>query len=293
MPINNVDLEALDKELNEKYKDIIEDDIEDDVEEIEDGEDAIEDDEELEEESQESDDDEADEDQPTGDEEFSTDSPKSLTKQQIKDAAAFKKMREEQSKLKAELEAKEAKIKELEMLSKTAGFQGTDDLMAKWKKQQLEKEAQTRGIPAEILIKMQEQEERLARLEKEKIELENQNKNAVVVQQFDNVVSELKLTQEEADVLVSNMGEDGVTLEQLLTLPPKAIEKAIRGYATPIIVERERQSLIKKSVKKQTFKEDKIKGTGGSGSKRKDPFSKEALEAEIAQLRKLQYPHLK
>jgi len=209
-----------------------------------------------------------------------------------KDAAAFKEMREEQKRLKQELEEKERILQEFQVMSKASGFGDVDQLLEEWRSQQLKKEAETRGVPADVLKQIEEQKKRLEKLEYEKNELEQKTKQQTVVKQIDSIVAELKLTTEEADTLVNNMGADGVTWEQLLVLPPAAISNAVRGYATPIILEKERQSLIKKQQSKDEFQEDKIQGKRTS-PKNNSPFSKEALEKEIEAYRKKNFPHLK
>lgn len=209
-----------------------------------------------------------------------------------KDAAAFKEMREEKAKLKAELEEKQRLLEEFEMMSKASGFGDMNQLLDQWKQQQIEQEAKTRGVPADVLKQIEEQKKRLEKLEKEKQELESKTRQQTVVKQIDSIVAELKLTPQEADTLVNNMGADGVTWEQLLVLPPAAISNAVKGYATPIILEKERQALIKKQQSKDEFQEDKIQGKRTS-PKKNDPYSQEALQKEMEQYRKKNFPHLK
>lgn len=209
-----------------------------------------------------------------------------------KDAVAFKELREEKSRLKKELEEKQKLLEEFEMMSKASGFSDVDALLEEWRSQQIKKEAESRGVPADVLKQIEEQKKRLERLEKEKQELEAKTKQQTVVKQIDSIVNELKLTPQEADMLVDNMGKDGVTWEQLLVLPPAAISNAVRGYATPIILEKERQSLIKKQQSKGEFEEGKISGNKVPTPKN-SPFSKESLEKEIADYRKKNFPHLK
>lgn len=213
-------------------------------------------------------------------------------KQSKKDAAAFKEMREQQAKLKAELEEKQRLLEEFEMMSKSAGFGDVNQLLDQWRQQQIEQEAKTRGVPADVLKQIEEQKKRLEKLEKEKQELEAKTKQQTVVKQIDSIVAELKLTPQEADTLINTMGADGVTWEQLLVLPPAAISNAVKGYATPIILEKERQALIKKQQSKDEFQEDKIQGKR-SNPKNNDPYSPEALQKEIEEYRKKNFPHLK
>ena len=209
-----------------------------------------------------------------------------------KDAAAFKEMREEKARLKAELEEKQRLLEEFELMSKASGFGDMNQLLDQWKQQQIEQEAKTRGVPADVLKQIEEQKKRLEKLEKEKQELESKTRQQTVVKQIDSIVAELKLTPQEADTLVNNMGADGVTWEQLLVLPPAAISNAVKGYATPIILEKERQALIKKQQSKDEFQEDKIQGKRTS-PKKNDPYSQEALQKEMEQYRKKNFPHLK
>jgi len=137
-----------------------------------------------------------------------------------------------------------------------------------------------------------EQKRRLEKLEREKNELEQKSKQQTVVKQIDSIVAELKLSTKEADALIDTMGKDGVTWEQLLVLPPAAISNAVRGYATPIVLERERQALIKKTQSKDEFQEEKI-AEKRQKSVKKGEFSRESLEKEIAAYRKKNFPHLK
>lgn len=209
-----------------------------------------------------------------------------------KDAAAFKEMREEKARLKAELEEKQRLLEEFELMSKASGFGDMNQLLDQWKQQQIEQEAKTRGLPADVLKQIEEQKKRLEKLEKENRELESKTKQQTVVKQIDSIVAELKLTPQEADTLINTMGADGVTWEQLLVLPPAAISNAVKGYATPIILEKERQALIKKQQSKDEFQEDKIQGKRTT-PKNNSPFSQEALQKEIEEYRKKNFPHLK
>lgn len=213
-------------------------------------------------------------------------------KKSKKDAAAFKEMREQQAKLRSELEEKQRLLEEFELMSKSAGFGDVKQLLEQWKQQQIEQEAKTRGVPMDVLKQIEEQKRRLEKLEKEKQELEQKSRQQTVVKQIDSIVSELKLTPEEADTLVNTMGADGVTWEQLLVLPPAAISNAVKGYATPIILEKERQSLIKKQQNKDEFQEDKIQGKR-TNPKPNNPYSQESLQKEIEEYRKKNFPHLK
>jgi hypothetical protein len=213
-------------------------------------------------------------------------------KKSKKDAAAFKEMREQQAKLKAELEEKQRLIEEFELMSKSSGFGDVNQLLDQWRQQQLEQESKARGVPADVLKQIEEQKRRLEKLEREKNELEQKTKQQTVVKQIDSIVSELKLTPQEADTLINTMGADGVTWEQLLVLPPAAISNAVKGYATPIILEKERQSLIKRQQSKDEFQEDKIQGKR-TNPKSNDPYSQDALQKEIEDYRKKNFPHLK
>jgi len=209
-----------------------------------------------------------------------------------KEAVAFKEMREEKSKLKKELEEKERLLEEFELMSRSAGFAGVNQLIDQWKQQQLESEAKTRGVPADVLKQLDEQKRRLEKLEKEKLELESKNKQQSVVKHIDTIVAELKLTTQEADTLINRMGDDGVTWEQLLVLPPAAITNAVKGYATSIILEKERQSVLKKQQSKTDFEENKIQAQR-QNPVNKDTFSKEALAKEMEDYRKKNFPHIK
>ena len=213
-------------------------------------------------------------------------------KKSKKDAAAFKEMREQQAKLKSELEEKQRLIEEFELMSKSSGFGDVNQLLDQWRQQQLEQESKARGVPADVLKQIEEQKRRLEKLEREKNELEQKTKQQTVVKQIDSIVAELKLTPQEADTLINTMGADGVTWEQLLVLPPAAISNAVKGYATSIILEKERQSLIKKQQSKDEFQEDKIQGKR-TNPKSNDPYSQDALQKEIEEYRKKNFPHLK
>lgn len=213
-------------------------------------------------------------------------------KKSKKDAAAFKEMREQQAKLKVELEEKQRLIEEFELMSKSSGFGDVNQLLDQWRQQQLEQESKARGVPADVLKQIEEQKRRLEKLEREKNELEQKTKQQTVVKQIDSIVAELKLTPQEADTLINTMGADGVTWEQLLVLPPAAISNAVKGYATSIILEKERQSLIKRQQSKDEFQEDKIQGKR-TNPKSNDPYSQDALQKEIEDYRKKNFPHLK
>lgn len=283
-------IEELDSEFA-KLLEGLEEEEEEEVEEEEVDEEQLEDEDDPEVQVDDEEEDDLEEDDEEEEEDDLLNSTFEVDKQAEKDAAAFKAMREESARLKKELEERDRKLQELEQLSKQSGYKSTDELVEEWRKQQITEQAKKQGLPAEVLQEMEDQKRRLSAIEQEKQEIERKAKQREVVGQIDAVVADLKLTKEQADTVINKMGEDGVTWEQLLVLPPKAIENSVRGYASDILLEKERQTLLKGKERKQKLQEGKIK-TKKSKGKSNDPFSDEALKKEMEEYKKQNYPHL-
>lgn len=215
-----------------------------------------------------------------------------LNEEKTKEAHAFEQMRKEKAAFKKQLEEQERLLKEFEAMSRAAGFKTPEELLQEWKLSEQAKEAENKGVPKEVLKQLQEQQARLESLEKEKQEIERQAKQKTVVGQIDRVVADLELTEVEANTLIDSMGKDGVTWEQLMVLPEAAIASAVRGYAAPILLEKQKQASLKKDKERSEFEEPRIKGKRKS-PKQDNPFSDESLAKEMEAYRKEHYPYLK
>jgi hypothetical protein len=205
---------------------------------------------------------------------------------------AFKQLREEADKAKKELTTKQKVLSEIELLAQSQGFNSVDEFLSAWKEKQIEAEAKKQNIDPRVLKELQETKDRLAKIEKEKQEAVQQTQINRVNTTISRFASQNKLSEDDVQKLISKMGDDNLTVDMLITTPSETLEKMLSGYAQDIIIERKVQEKLAALEKDGTSPApEKHKNT--ITSKKPDPFSKEALDNEMEQFKKQNYPWLK
>ena len=205
---------------------------------------------------------------------------------------AFKQLREEAEKAKKELTNKQKVLSEIELLAQSQGFTNVDEFLSAWKEKQIEAEAKKQNIDPRVLKELQETKERLAKIEKEKQEAVQQTQINRVNTTISRFATVNKLSEDDVQKLISKMGDDNLSVDMLITTPSETLEKMLTGYAQDIIIERKVQERLAALEKDGTSPApEKHKNT--VSSKKPDPFSKEALDGEMEQFKKQNYPWLK
>jgi hypothetical protein len=205
---------------------------------------------------------------------------------------AFKQLREEADNAKKELSSKKQVLSEIELLAQSQGFNSVDEFLAAWKERQIEEQAKKQNTDPKVLKELQQTKERLSKIEQERNEVvKNTNINRV-----NNAIAKFaasnKLADSDMNKIIANMDADQVTVDMLVAAPNETLEKMLTGYAQDIIIERKVQEKLAAMEKSDTTPApEKHKNT--VSSKKPDPFSKEALEDEMATFRKQNYPWLK
>jgi hypothetical protein len=205
---------------------------------------------------------------------------------------AFKQLREEASAAKKQAAALEASLQELDELAQAQGFKNHKEFLAAWKDKRVEEEARQRNIDPKVLKELNDTKSRLSKIEEEKKAAEQQAAMARINSTIDRFASKYKLDESAVQQILNNMGKDNVTVENLVVTPPETLEKMLNGYAQDIIVERKVQERLAALETNGTAPApEKHKNT--TSAKKAEPFSKEALDAEMDAFRKQNYPWLK
>jgi hypothetical protein len=205
---------------------------------------------------------------------------------------AFKQLREEASNAKKQLQNYEASLKELDELAQAQGFKTHKEFLNAWKEKQIETQARQRNIDPAVLKELNEAKERLTKIELEKKEAEQKASLSRINSTIDKFAAKHKLDEASVTTILNKMGEDNVSLENLVATPSETLEKMLTGYAQDILIERKVQERLASLEKDGTAPApEKHKNT--ASSKKPDPFSKEALDDEMEKFKKQNYPWLK
>lgn len=204
---------------------------------------------------------------------------------------AFKQLREEAENAKKELNNKQQVVSEFELLAKSQGFDTVDEFLKAWKEKQLEEQAKKQNLDPRVLRELQETKERLSKIEKEKDEVVKKTQVTRVNNTISKFATAHKLSDDDMNKIIQTMGSDNVTVEMLVTTPSETLEKMLTGYAQDILIEKKVQERLAKLERSDDEKPEKHKNT--VTSKKPDPFSKEALDDEMEQFKKANYPWLK
>jgi hypothetical protein len=205
---------------------------------------------------------------------------------------AFKQLREEANAAKKQAASLEASLQELDELAQAQGFKNHKEFLSAWKDKRVEEEARQRNIDPKVLKELNDTKSRLSKIEQEKKTAEQQAAMSRINSTIDKFASKYKLDESAVQQILNNMGKDNVTIESLILTPPETLEKMLNGYAQDTIVERKVQErLASLEANGNSPAPEKHKNT--TSAKKAEPFSKEALDAEMEAFRKQNYPWLK
>jgi hypothetical protein len=205
---------------------------------------------------------------------------------------AFKQLREEANAAKKQAASLEASLQELDELAQAQGFKNHKEFLSAWKDKRVEEEARQRNIDPKVLKELNDTKSRLSKIEQEKKTAEQQAAMSRINSTIDKFASKYKLDESAVQQILNNMGKDNVTIESLILTPPETLEKMLNGYAQDTIVERKVQErLASLEANGNSPAPEKHKNT--TSAKKVEPFSKEALDAEMEAFKKANYPWLK
>lgn len=259
------DFTELEKNLADEFKELKEDEVEEETLE-EDSEDEDEVEEEILEEGD-SDEDEVEveeeetEDEILEDDIISEDDLKDIEEKQIvarkptpeeKRNYAFEKLRKEN---------KERKVKEeeLDRIAKSYGYKDNDEMIAALKEDALKKEATKKGVDPELYKKVYDTEKELERMRTEREQEQRAMKVTNFVAKLDDFVIKNGLSESDKEELLIAMESDGYTIDDVVNI--KNPVNLFRGYSVDKIKERAKQDEIAKLEKKRRAAEKKFTPT--------------------------------
>lgn len=176
-----------------------------------------------------------------------------------KDAKAFARMRTELKQSNEALSQSQEIIDFFDERAKQMGLAGIEDLMEKTKEADLNKQAEEKGIPVDVLKRLDELENKVREQDIEKEELEIAKKEQSINHTFEKFMQNHSLGTKEVDKLADELFKDGFSLEVLMDMPESAVSKILESYIPNEVLKQE--SIAKKEqIKKE------VPPTGNSSS---------------------------
>ena len=145
------------------------------------------------------------------------------------------------------------------------------------KEKRLKEEANKKGIDPEFYSEFNKMKRDLELERKSKEELSKKNRVQIFQGALDKVIKDNGLSEKSKEEILVTMENDGYDLDKVLQIDNP--ERVIRGYAFDMILENEKQKLIKKSKKKE-FKEEPFNKKSGN-KKTKEQLQKELIDQEM------------
>lgn len=238
-----VDIDALDAALDEEFGKVANEPNEDVTEEI---------DEEVEETSGEKDTQPVDgnDNVETTSEPITEKKPENDNKANKKDYA-FANLRTENGNLKRERDAYKSDSDYLKALAQEYGYSDVSSFQQALKQSKYQREAQEKGYDYSLYKKTMEQEERIAQLEKQRVEQENEVKIERFKNALDSAVSKYEISEEE---IFGRLEDAGITVEEILTISNPNL--LIKGVLSDRIQEQAKQSHIEEIKNMKGLVED-------------------------------------
>lgn len=176
-----------------------------------------------------------------------------------KDAKAFARMRTELKQSNEALSKSQELIDFFDERAKQMGLAGIEDLMEKTKEADLNNQAKEKGIPVDVLKRLDELENKVKEQDIEKEELEIAKKEQSINHTFEKFMQKHSLGTKEVDKLADDLFKDGFSLETLMDMPESAVSKILESYIPNEVLKQE--SIAKKEqIKKE------VPPTGNSSS---------------------------
>lgn len=164
---------------------------------------------------------------------------------------AFASLRAENGNLKKERDAYKSDAEFLKSLAKSYGYDDTAKFQEALKQNQYQREAQEKGYDYDLYKKTMEQEERIARLEQEKVQAENERKLERFKIALDNAVSTYDVSE---DDIFSRLEDAGISVDEILSISNPNL--LIKGVLSDKIQEVAKQSQIKEFQNMKGLVED-------------------------------------
>ncbi len=164
---------------------------------------------------------------------------------------AFASLRAENGNLKKERDAYKSDAEFLKSLAKSYGYDDTAKFQEALKQNQYQREAQEKGYDYDLYKKTMEQEERIARLEQEKVQAENERKLERFKIALDNAISTYDVSE---DDIFSRLEDAGISVDEILSISNPNL--LIKGVLSDKIQEVAKQSQIKEFQNMKGLVED-------------------------------------
>lgn len=165
---------------------------------------------------------------------------------------AFANLRAENGNLKKERDAYKSDSDYLKSLAQSYGYDNVSEFQEALKQQRYQREAESKGYDYDLYRKTMEQEERIARLEKEKVEAENERKLERFKGALDNAVAKYDISE---DDIFSRLEDAGITVEEILSISNPNL--LIKGVLSDKIQEVAKQNQISEIQNMKGLVEDK------------------------------------
>jgi len=262
-----VDIDAIDAALDKEFGEVANNQIEEDEEQEVNNEDVVD--------TSES---EATQEENTAEEpaEQSSEEPEKVNKKDY----AFANLRAENGNLKKERDAYKSDSDFLKSLAQSYGYDDVSKFQEALKQQRYQREAESKGYDYDLYRKTMEQEERIARLEKEKVEAENERKLERFKGALDNAVAKYDVSEED---IFSRLEDAGISVEEILSISNPNL--LIKGVLSDKIQEVAKQNQISEIQNMKGLVEDKNE-TAAQGTK---VTIESLLKSDLAEYKKNNY----
>lgn len=208
--------------------------------------------------------------------EQSSEEPEKVDKKEY----AFANLRAENGNLKKERDAYKSDSDFLKSLAQSYGYDDVSKFQEALKQQRYQREAESKGYDYDLYRKTMEQEERIARLEKEKVEAENERKLERFKGALDNAVAKYDISEED---IFSRLEGAGISVEEILSISNPNL--LIKGVLSDKIQEVAKQNQISEIQNMKGLVEDKNE-TAAQGTK---VTIESLLKSDLAEYKKNNY----
>lgn len=265
-----MDIDALDAELDKEFGELANNQVEDEEQEINTEVETSEDENTQEEPV----DNTADTAEETA--EQSSEEPEKVDKKEY----AFANLRAENGNLKKERDAYKSDSDYLKSLAQSYGYDSVSEFQEALKQQRYQREAESKGYDYDLYKKTMEQEERIAKLEKEKVEAENARKLERFKGALDDAVAKYDISE---DDIFSRLEDAGISVEEILSISNPNL--LIKGVLSDKIQEVAKQNQISEIQNMKGLVEDKNE-TAAQGTK---VTIESLLKSDLAEYKKNNY----
>lgn len=119
---------------------------------------------------------------------------------------------------------------DLDEIAKSVGLAGADEFITKAKAQKQAKEAQAKGIPAEVAKELKELSDKITSMEAERANEQRQAKERELVDTLQSFIKDNGLTENDVNVLGNTLDKDGLSMDVLMNMSPSAQKKIFKAY---------------------------------------------------------------